>query len=294
MRPTASAKRHKPLTHAQASVAAQAQLNGDIAIVSTRTRNRCYQRQHPLSQVLRSLPTVLVGLVILTGAPGGGAYARDYVLFAQEIIDKPLKTQVLLKVIVPVEISKAELEKVLMQIYQEQRSRTGFKYHPTPTHVAVFAFHNREYAADGPGYIGRLLRIGDGKIPDIDVREKLLVALRKPAQTKFGLSEAQRRRIWDEVLKSEDRAERQAEQRYPVPPIWTPGYDVNAAAAILKERDQMSDSLVLRYRAEILRKHKVTKEQWLEIRDEGALEKRWPRPPEPNRSARAEAEKALD
>lgn len=218
--------------------------------------------------MLKSLAVgvLVLPFLILTSGGHGTADGRDYILFAREVIDKPAKTQVLLRIIVPLNISKAELEALLTKVYQEQLGTTGFKYHRTPTHVAIYAFSNREYAAEEPGWVGMLLRMGEGQTPSIDVREELLVALRKPPETKFGLSEVERRRIWEEVVKSEDQAERQAEKRHPVPPIWTPGYDLKALAPILRKRDEMSDSLTLRYRAEILRKYRLTNEQWLEIR----------------------------
>jgi hypothetical protein len=98
-----------------------------------------------------------------------------------------------------------------------------------------------------------LLRIGQSKA-DTVVREDFLAAQRKPPEVKDGLSEQARRKVWWEMVAAGDRAEREAPQE-----------------------PTRRDALKNKYRKAVLARHKVTEQQWEQIRTEAQINL-WPTP----------------
>ena len=92
----------------------------------------------------------------------------------------------------------------------------------------------------------------------------------------LSLPEDQKRSIHSDVLMAEDRANREAEQRYPVSCASGPVDDetIQRWADLLEELEE-------RYRAEVLKRRGITAEQWSAIASE-ALREKWPLPPAPD------------
>ena len=94
------------------------------------------------------------------------------------------------------------------------------------------------------------------------------------------LSERERRAIHTDLVRSENRATREAEAKYPINVYMIPmdklkTYDWETA---LEKHNQEQDKLNLKYREELLRQYGITKEELKEIRKE-ALTVQWPLPP---------------
>lgn len=93
-----------------------------------------------------------------------------------------------------------------------------------------------------------------------------------PEPVELDLPESTKRKIFAEVVRAEDRANREAEQRYPV---------TCATEPVSKETTRrwlaLTRELSERYQTEVLERHDLTAEQW-ELISEEALRKRWPLP----------------
>lgn len=79
----------------------------------------------------------------------------------------------------------------------------------------------------------------------------------------YGLKEADRQRIWSEVVATEDRAHLEANLAYPIPDIRSPDYARARDSGVIKEqiygRAELSRRLAERYRGAVLRQEGVTK-----------------------------------
>lgn len=107
---------------------------------------------------------------------------------------------------------------------------------------------------------------------DMDVRDDLdsFLDQRGKKETKFGFSEPERRKIFLELVASEDRADRQALEKYP--------YEVQISREILKAYSEFQTQLTEKYRGELRGKLGINDETLTAISSEG-LEKNWPMPP---------------
>ncbi len=98
---------------------------------------------------------------------------------------------------------------------------------------------------------------------------------RVKSETKFGLTEKQRRGIFTQIVKAEDRAQAEADQRYPSNPSDPSYQDGNIEKNIDLER-----KLATKYRAQVFKKYGITKAIGHKISIEG-IKENWPFPPRP-------------
>jgi hypothetical protein len=97
-------------------------------------------------------------------------------------------------------------------------------------------------------------RSGNGRTEPAGIAAHFLAAQRKPPEVKDGLSEQARRKVWWEMVAAGDRAEREAPQE-----------------------PTRRDALKNKYRKAVLARHKVTEQQWEQIRTEAQINL-WPTP----------------
>ncbi len=142
-----------------------------------------------------------------------------YSVLNEEVHDVPIKTQVVLNILVSGEISEAGLKALLNQLYSSIKVRRGFKYHDCPTNIYIYVFTSKERAESGMGqWVAMLQKSYDDIKPTISINERQIVQLRAKPEERFDLSEEKRKEIWEELLLSEDRARKEAEQQYPLDP----------------------------------------------------------------------------
>lgn len=104
--------------------------------------------------------------------------------------------------------------------------------------------------------------------PSVPVR-----ALPTP-DTKFGLSEAARRDIYKDILRARDRAQLEADRRYPPP---DPGASADRWRLYSETREQFLAQADEEDKSAIAEHHHLTPGQLVEIGEEGTR-RNWPRP----------------
>jgi hypothetical protein len=147
--------------------------------------------------------------------------SASYEIVDREDSDTPLKTQVTIQAMVSGKITESSLKQLLQDAYDEAEASRGFRYHGgTPSHVAVYLYTSEDHFKSGMGqWIAMLTKLGDGAPVDTQIRTELIAQLDRPPEEKFGLSEATRREIFEAIVRAEDKANAEAEKRYPFDPM---------------------------------------------------------------------------
>ena len=202
----------------------------------------------------------------------------EYTVLDEDVYDAPVKTQVTLKLLVSGEISKSGLTALLNDLYAKTRVRSGFKYHDHPTNIFINAYISKEHAESGMGqWVAMLAKSYDDKEPEISINEQQLKQLKARPEEKFGLPEEKSRLIFAEIVKAEDRAEKEADKKYPDLKPGEPGYSRAAGIEQMKRRGEFKDKLKNEYKDQLAKNYGLTREQLNQIGTEGVV-KDWPFP----------------
>lgn len=193
----------------------------------------------------------------------------DYKVLHEEVYDVPAKTQVTLSILVSGTITAPGLKALLRQQYDKIKKRRGFKYHPSPTFIAIYAYTSEDHYRSSLGWrwIGMLDQVSTETQPWIDLKEKAIEYLGAKPEVKYGLTEEQRRQVLKETVEVEDRATREADAAYPIV--------AGAGMETLDRNMALNSKLVERYEADLCRKYNITEQQRQEIIMEG-FTKNWP------------------
>ncbi len=201
----------------------------------------------------------------LVGACGDEAGNTSYVLFDEDVIDAPAKTQIVQHFVLSEIPSEASLKAELLRRYKSAASRTGFVHHSRPTNIYIYVYGSEEKAAAEQGlWIGMLAKspMENGE-PQITVNSYRLEALSAREEDRFGLSEAERQRVFRAVVEAERRAMSEAMAQVPDPEF-------------LKQAE-LQGELTEKYRSEVADEFDLAEDQLLEISVEG-LNKGWVMP----------------
>lgn len=90
-------------------------------------------------------------------------------------------------------------------------------------------------------------------------------------------TEKKRKQIWNEIVKAEDRAYDDAQQKYPLPEASKAGYSPTVAREQLKKQAELKETLTSKYKNILANKYDLTRKQLDKIAIEG-LKKEWPFP----------------
>lgn len=186
----------------------------------------------------------------------------SYNIVTDETSDTPIKTQVELRLIVGGEITDAGLRQLLNALYTQAISRSGFTYHPRPTNVYIYAYTDQTHLEDGMAWVAMLQKSYSDTTPAVSISELQLAQLTALKEEKFGFSEKERMRIFQDYVRAEDRATREGEKRYPSDPM--KAYDLKRT---MQEQ----------YKVDLASEKGITRDQLGEIVSEG-LQKEWPLP----------------
>ncbi len=176
----------------------------------------------------------------------------DYTILKETIYDKPIKTQVQLDVLLTSKnINEYEVRTLLNYLYEKTKYRKGFEYHNNPTNIYIYVYDSKEKAKAEMGqWIGMVAKGYDEEFPEIRISEKQLKSLTILPEEKFGLSNKQRIDIWNELIKAEDRAEIEAEKRYPLD-------SADLTREDMKNNSKYFNSLLKQYEIEIAKEYNV-------------------------------------
>jgi len=115
-------------------------------------------------------------------------------------------------------ITEAGLRDILNYEYRIASTTKGFRYHKTPTVIAIWAFQSLEHAESGMGqWIAMLNKSPDSPL-NIRIDDRQLKDLHSLPAIKFRLSENKRKAIWKELIRAEDKSWAEAEVAFPIDP----------------------------------------------------------------------------
>lgn len=179
----------------------------------------------------------------------------DYSILKDETTDTPGKTQVEIELLVTQDsLSENQLRKLLNRLFVEVLNRKGFQYHPHPTNIYIYAFNSKEKANSGMGqWIAMCSKGPLDQRPSISISEVQLRAQSTPIEEKFGLTEELRETIWTEIVKAEDQAQKDADEKFPL-------YGSKFTKGNIDGNIEYSLAAIKRYHLELARKHSITPE----------------------------------
>ena len=196
----------------------------------------------------------------------------NYKIIKNDVYDAPIKTQVQLDVLIlEKSFSEKKVRDLLQFLYDKTISRTGFKYHANPTNIFIYVFSSKEKAESGMGqWVGMISKSYDDSNPTINISETQLNSQSMKSLSKFGLTENERIEIWNKSIKIEDKAQKEADKKFPLNKI---GITMNE----IKKNTTLSEKLIEKYKKELAEEYKIKKEVIDSISVEG-LTKGWPFP----------------
>jgi hypothetical protein len=202
--------------------------------------------------------------LLLPLASHGHAQVRHEVI-SRTVEDTPNVTKVHLRVVALGQQTRESLDRLLRDLHAKTAAERGFKHRPSPNAIFIHAYPSRDHS--GTEWLGMLAQTPNAP-PKITIDEARLAALGTPKTTKFGLSEDTRRTVVADVFRAAQRADVESRKRIP---------DTSAGdfMVTLKKQQALKDELVTRYKGELAKRYKVTREQLDAIFIEG-LEKNWP------------------
>jgi len=212
-----------------------------------------------------SICAAIVLLVTLGQFPNlCAAIAGDmtYEVISKEIIDTPIKTQITELIVVHGEITEDALRDAVFFEFSQAWRETGFKYHNSYTNYFIYAYVSENETKNPANWIAMLSFTPNDQVPQISINDRKISNLGAAPQTKAGLSEGTRKRIFKEIILLERKADAEAYETYP--------YNVKKQAYYYFERKEL-------YEGELSGKYSITADQLFDIGLEG-VERSWPRP----------------
>ncbi len=161
-------------------------------------------------------------------------------ILKEDLYDVPIKTQVQLDVLISdTAITEQKVSDLLLYLYDKTKKRTGFEYHTNPTNIYIYAYTTKEKAEAGMAqWIGMVSKSYGNTRPQIEISEKQLLSLTLKPVNKFGLSESIRLEIWEKSIKIEDRAQKEADDKYPLNKAGINQEDIGNNSALYKKLEE--------------------------------------------------------
>lgn len=197
------------------------------------------------------LLTVFVFLLLASAAhanePASSASGISVQVLKRDVTDVPLQTLVRVELLVSGRPTEAQLRVLLNQQYEIANSGR-YKHHSRPTAIQIAVYKSRDHAASGSGQWLALLNYHHLSIPQptVEINMHQFTNLGKTPETRLGLTEVQRKKIFSEYVLAQDLAADRQVDRTP-------------------------------YENAVARKYKLSREQLNAIVGE-AQEKDWPLP----------------
>ncbi|GEM_PF-3057910 len=213
-------------------------------------------------------------------AEGSSPQMPEFRILGEEKHDSLIKAQVVVRAIVSEEVTVAGLRVLLQELYGRAARETDFlRYHDRVTNVYVYLFTSEEYAASGYQWVAMLDKNSGDPAPNITVDEARLELYTSPAapENRFGLAEDQRKEIFKEIVRIEDRALRESMERFPDLLRSDPGYSDAAFWAQIDRQMDEQERLKAIYKNALAGRHGLTSDELSDIGLEG-MTKQWPMP----------------
>lgn len=215
-------------------------------------------------------------------SPGGIASSTDmpdFEIIDEETHDSPIKAQVVIRAVVKERAAEGELRALLMKLYDRAMEKTGFQYHDRVTNAYIYLFTSEEHAVSGYQWVAMLDKSFDDPGPSITIDEARLELYFNPPEpvARFGLTESQRKEIFKDIVRAEDRAMKESMAKYPDLLPSDPGYSQDAFWEQANRQMDEQDRLTEIYKDALAEEHGLTRDELREIGLEG-MNKQWPMP----------------
>lgn len=195
--------------------------------------------------------------------PAVSSAAAKYTVVDEKVSDTALKTQIEQHIVVAGVPTKSGLEAEILDRYRAAQTRRGFRYHNPATNIFIYVYGSMEQARAGQGlWIGMIAKgFSDRGEPEVLINDERLAAFGKPAENRFGLSEAMRRQVFREIAAAENRGTREAMERI--------------SDSRIREQTELERQLQKEYKSAIARRYKLSEDALRKILVEG-VKKGWP------------------
>jgi len=213
-------------------------------------------------------------------AQGSVGSPLAFEILGEELHDSPLKAQVVLQVLLRGDPTADSLRGLLVDLYSYAMGKRGFQYHEQPTNVYIYLFTSVEHAEDATLWVAMLDKSYGDLQPNITVDEERLDLYTNPGEPeeRLGLTESERRRVFADLIRAQDRARDESMARYPYLNLLSPSYSQAAALAQIERQTGEYRRLEAIYRTALAERHGLTLEELSAIVSEG-ISKQWPMPP---------------
>src|SRR5688500_7163896 len=141
----------------------------------------------------------------------------EHSIVGYDYFDKPSKTQVEIKILIKEtsNVSKEKLQDLLSYLYNVEMSKTSFQYHNPPNAVYMYAYLTMQKANMGPGAVATMIKSFSDENATFKFNEREFNIPKENTGIRWGLAYNTRKKIWDELIFAERRAENMAEEKYP-------------------------------------------------------------------------------
>ena len=134
----------------------------------------------------------------------------------EEIVDDHLKAQVTLKVLIPEKAKIEDCRNLLLELYKNTKSRTGFKKHKSPTGIFIYLYTSEESSNSSSAWIGMLGWEFPNHEPNIHIQDTIQAGIGLDSETRFGLSLKRRKKIYRRINKTKEDVRVEAETKFPL------------------------------------------------------------------------------
>lgn len=203
----------------------------------------------------------------------------QFEIIDEETHDSPIKAQVVFRAVVTGDVTESGLRALLQKLYDDAMEKSGFQYHARTTHVFAYVYTSEEHAVSGYQWVAMLEKTAATPGPKVSIDESRLEMYLNPPEpeSRFGMTESQRREIFKDIVRTESRARREATARYPDLSPVDPGYSQDAFMEQLDTQMDEQDRLTEIYKNDLAEEHDLTRAELREITQEG-MRMQWPMP----------------
>ncbi len=210
---------------------------------------------------MKYVQLVLLAYFIITSCSNSKSDSQNlnndlpiYEIIQEEIFDVPLKTKVILKILLKEKnVTEQKIKNLLNYLYNKTIKRSGFKHHRHPTNIYIYIYTSKYKAESGKGqWIGMIAKNFDEKAPRIFINEFQLNSLKEKKEEKWELSYEQRKEIWKKMIINDRKAQTEADKKYPLD-------KPDAYKKNLKSNADLMKKLKKKYKKQLAEEYKIEK-----------------------------------
>lgn len=206
----------------------------------------------------------------------------EFEIVSKELGETKAFNQVRLHVLIDTAISESQLTTLLEYLYDKEKATRQFQYWGGyPTKVIIRAYHTRENALVGNGWIGMLFQPRPEDPIKIDIHRERFEFMNAPDELRFGLSEEERIDIFQDLVRIGRRATAEADELVPIDgphsEIYNPNWTDTQKRKLIERNNEQMEKLKKQYEVEYAEELGLSLEQFRKIFVE-AVEKGWPYP----------------